>query len=321
MKLFVKFAAIVVLIVSMSCGNKSENISSVRVTDEHAVAGSAKASKANRSISANKDMKPVALSEAILQADKSGSYGRNSQLTQISQIQSRARVVIKTGELGFEVDKYDDCAVRLQKLMDDWGGFIASSATEIPYENVKAGVWVLRIPSEKFETAFAEIKKLGNKLERESVMGQDVTEEFYDLEARLRNKLLEEKQVQDILRRTGSISEILEVQRELSRIRGEIEQFEGRKKYLLDQTGLSTITVRFHEHYPVAVSSSGGFWATIGNGFSEGFYGFANVLGGTITFIIAGLPVFVLMVFGIWIFIKLIRKIRTAKTIRSDEKK
>lgn len=226
----------------------------------------------------------------------------------------RTRMVIKTGELAIEVEKYDDGAAELQKFVEQWGGFVSSSTTEIPFENVRTGIWVLRMPSEKFELALSEIKKLARKLEKESVEGQDVTEEFYDLEARLQNKLLEEKQVRDILRRAGTIHDVLEVQRELSNIREQIERFEGRKKFLMDQTGLSTITVRLHEAYPIAVSSSGGFWATIGSGFSNGFRGFANVLGGTITFLIAGLPVFALIAVILWLLMRAFRRIRAKKS-------
>jgi hypothetical protein len=220
----------------------------------------------------------------------------------------RTRMVIKTGQVAIEVEKYDEAAAELQKLVAGWGGFVANSTTEIPYENVKTGTWILRVPAEKFDIAMEAVKKLGRKLERESIGGEDVTEEFYDLEARLQNKLLEEKQVRDILRRAGTITEVLEVQRELSRIREEIERFEGRKKYLLDRTGLSTITVELHDPYPVAMSARGGFWATIGSGFTEGFRGFASVLAGTITFLIAGLPVFILIGVVVWLFVRLIRR-------------
>ncbi|HNE85355.1 MAG TPA: DUF4349 domain-containing protein, partial [bacterium] len=147
------------------------------------------------------------------------------------------------------------------------------------------------------------------KAEKESVEGQDITEEFYDLEARLRNKRLEEEQVQAILRRAGTISDVLEVQRELNRIREEIERAEGRKQLLSDRVKYSTINIQMHEAYPVTVSANGGFWATIAEGFADGFKGFANVLSGTITVLIAGTPVFIVFSLVIrFIFLRLRRQ-------------
>lgn len=252
-----------------------------------------------------------------LSKDIEDDRGASMQFGAIARTASaiHARMIIKTGELTIEVEKYDPSTAEIQRLTEQWGGFVSSSTTEIPYENVRTGTWILRIPSEKFELALSEIKKLASKLEKESVEGQDVTEEFYDLEARLQNKLLEEKQVRDILRRAGTIHDVLEVQRELSNIREQIERFEGRKKFLMDQSGLSTLTVRLHEAYPITVSSSGGFWATIGSGFSNGVRGFANVLSGTIAFLIAGLPVFVLIAVIIWLLVRLFRRILTKKPV------
>ena len=234
------------------------------------------------------------------------------QFKNVSQI-PRARLIIKTSQLGFEVEKYDAALEELQKLTDRLGGFITSSTTEIPYENIKRGTIVLRIPAEKFEATLIDIKKLAKRLESEGVQGQDVTEEFYDLEARLNNKKLAEKQTQDILKRAGTIHDVLEVQRELTNIREDIERFEGRKKFLADQASLSTITVNMHDAYPLTVSSSGGFWATIGDGFGDGFRGFAQVLSGTIAFVIAGSPIFIIIGLGIWALVRWVKRSKQKK--------
>lgn len=289
-----------------SCGRSSEpDVAAVKLPSILKLEEESSSAAAGRSMS-TKDM-------ASLPRDGEGVTANTGGLDVRPVSAIRARMVIKTAELGFEVESYDDATAQIQKWMEAWNGFVSHSTTEIPYENVKSGTWILRIPSDRFETALSELKKLASKLERESIGGQDVTEEFYDLEARLQNKLLEEKQVRDILKRAGTIHDVLEVQRELSTIRETIDRFEGRKKYLIDQAGLSTITVNLHERYPVAVSASGGFWATIGNGFREGFRGFANVLSGTITFLIAGIPVFVLLGLCIWLFVRFIRRLRAGK--------
>ncbi|HMV26944.1 MAG TPA: DUF4349 domain-containing protein [bacterium] len=242
-------------------------------------------------------------------------HERSSTASLYAAEKKQDRIIIKNGSLQIQVQNYDETVSKLRTMVTAWGGFVAHSSTSVPYADVKEGNWTIRIPSEHFDTAMTGVKTLGQKTERESVEGQDITEEFYDLEARLRNKRLEEEQVQAILRRAGTISDVLEVQRELNRIREEIERAEGRKQLLSDRVKYSTINIQMHEAYPVTVSANGGFWATIAEGFADGFKGFANVLSGTITVLIAGIPVFI--VFGLvirFVFLRMRRHRENPKT-------
>ncbi len=235
------------------------------------------------------------------------------QFRNASQTLVKARMIIKSADLAFEVEKYDDANMQIQKITEQFGGFIAASNTEIPFENVKRGTVTLRIPSEKFEAALVELKKLAKKLESEGLRGDDVTEEFYDVEARLNNAKKTEMQYLDILRTAHTVTDVLAVQRELNEIRDHIDRFEGRRKFLMDQTGLSTIRVSFHDPYPVRISSSGGFWSTIGEGFERGYKGFAVTLGGVITFLIAGLPVFALIILTLFGLVKWYKRWQSKK--------
>ncbi len=223
------------------------------------------------------------------------------------------RMIIKNGDLTMEIEKYDECMVKLQKVTDSLGGFISDSKMDIPYSGVKRGNIEIRVPSDKFETAMIEFKNLAKKVEVEGVKGTDVSEEFFDLEARLVNKKKAEARMQEILKAAKNVREIMEVERELTGIREDIERFEGRKRYLADQASLSTIRVTMHEPYPVSVSSSGGFWATIGDGFVHGVKGFAVILSGTIAFLIAGIPVFALIFLIVYLIVRLVKRTRRKK--------
>jgi hypothetical protein len=227
--------------------------------------------------------------------------------------QNKIRMIIKNGDLTIEIEKYDDCMVKLQKITDSLGGFISDSKMDIPFAGVKRGNIEIRIPSEKFETLMIEIKNLAKKVEVEGVKGTDVSEEFFDLEARLINKKKAEARMQEIMKAAKTVREILEVERELTGIREDIERFEGRRRFLADQASLSTIRVTMHEPYPVSISSSGGFWATIGDGFVHGIKGFAVILSGTIAFLIAGIPVFALIFLIVYLIIKSVKRARRKK--------
>jgi hypothetical protein len=220
----------------------------------------------------------------------------------------RERMIIRTAELSIEVRSHDETLSGLQRIARESGGFISHTTTELVYSTVKQTHVTLRIPSSGFDTVIVRLRGMSDKIEHESIQGQDVTEEFVDIDARLSNKRAEEEQLLLILKRSGSVSDILEVQRELFRVREEIERTEGRQRYLKDQISMATIGIRFHEPYPAAISRHGGFWATLGQGFEDGFYGFANVLGGTITVLIAGSPIFAVFAVGIWLLMRALRR-------------
>ncbi len=243
------------------------------------------------------------------QADRTGYKSEEIK----SSNETKTRMIIKNGDLTIEIEKYDESMVQVQKITESLGGFISDSRMEIHYSGVKSGNIEIRVPSEKFETAMIEYKKLAKKVEAEGAKGTDVTEEFFDLEARLINKKKAEARMQEILKAAKTVREILEVERELTGIREDIERFEGRRRFLADQASLSTIRLTMHEPYPVSISSSGGFWATIGDGFVKGFKGFAVILSGTIAFLIAGLPVFALIFLIVYLIIHAIRRARRKK--------
>ena len=104
----------------------------------------------------------------------------------------------------------------------------------------------LRLPAPVLEAVVAAIGGLGKVVEN-SLTGRDVTEEYYDLEARLKNKKRQEERYVEILQVAKTVEEVLKVERELERIRGDIESMEGRFRYLQDQTELATLNLLCRE--------------------------------------------------------------------------
>lgn len=151
------------------------------------------------------------------------------------------RLIIRTGALSIVVKNVSDSVKAINSFASENQGFVVSSNIYKVGDSPFAVV-TIRIPSDIFDQGFSKMKELGD-VESENTSGRDVTEEYVDLEARLKNLQLTESRLQDILNRTGTIPEVLEVERELKIVRGEIESMQGRMKYLQDSADMSSITV------------------------------------------------------------------------------
>jgi len=153
------------------------------------------------------------------------------------------RKVTKNGSLDLVVDKAETTAQAIQNIAEKAGGFVSHSQISEVSNNVKTGSITVRVPTDKFNQAMTDIKKLANKVEQENVDAQDVTEQYMDLDARLRNARATESQYLEIMRRALKVQDMLDVQQKLGEVRGEIEQLQGQLKYLNNQIDMSTINV------------------------------------------------------------------------------
>jgi hypothetical protein len=155
------------------------------------------------------------------------------------------RLVVKTGNLAILVKDTLVAVKEVRGLAEGLGGFVLSSRTwyvDMAEERV-AGEVTIKVPVDKFEEAMSQVRNLALKVTSEQSSGRDVTEEYTDLQSRLTNLEVAEAQLQELMKRAGKVTEILEVQRELTRVRGNIEQTKGRMKYLEETAAMSTITV------------------------------------------------------------------------------
>jgi len=194
---------------------------------------------------------PVA-ADAVKEAAYSDAEGGEETATSAAAA-GITRHIIMTGQLRLEVADLTETIEKVRKLAEEIGGYLAGSNVYETSEGLRAGEVTLRVPAEEFAAVFAQLKKLGSARSY-SEDSQDVTEEWVDLEARIANKKAEEKSILALLERKGELEDILQVQREVFRVRGEVEQMEGRLRYLKNQVSLSTITVSIDELGPAGVA-------------------------------------------------------------------
>ena len=218
--------------------------------------------------------------------------------------------IIKTGNLSLKVEQAETAAESIANIAKLNQGEVASSNFYESVRGVKSGSITVRVPYRNFEAAFNEIKKVSTQVVSESTSAQDITEQFIDLEARLKNKRAEEASFAALLSRSGKIEEILSVTRELARTRGEIEQLEGQLRYLNEQTDMSTITANLTED--AAISPAGQDWRPwqmVKTSVKRLITSGQNFIDGLIAFLIVVLPLLIIYGLIIWLIYFIGKKI------------
>lgn len=153
-----------------------------------------------------------------------------------------SRLVIKIGMINIVVREVESSVKSIVEYAESEGGWVVSS-TVTEKEKVPFGYVTVRLPAEVFDEAISYFKGLAEKVSYEKTEGQDVTEEYVDLQSQLRNLEATETQLLKIMERSGTIPEVLEVQRELTKVREQIETIKGRMQYLEQSAKMATITV------------------------------------------------------------------------------
>jgi len=172
-------------------------------------------------------------------------------------VDSFDRMVVKTAELGLRTEDVRGSAAEAREVSARYGGEVLSSRVYAGSDPVSADL-VLSVPSGEFEAALDELRGLGDRITTDTVEGQDVTEEFVDLESRERNLLAAEESLLTLYDRAESVDDTLEVERELTEIRGQIEEVQGRVQYLERRTTSSEIILRLE---PIVTAAPRQAWS------------------------------------------------------------
>lgn len=163
--------------------------------------------------------------------------------------------VIKSGSIDMTSDDVPSTVNSVSTLATTRGGFVQTSSTSDDEAGKATAYVVIRIPSAQFETTMTDIAKLGVHVNNESISGEDVTEQFTDVSARLAAAKAQEEQYLIILKSAETVGEVLAVQEHLASVRSEIESLQGQVNYLTNRTDLATISVTISEE-PTAETAS-----------------------------------------------------------------
>lgn len=197
---------------------------------------------------------------------KGGLINQRVSLQQADQTQSIGeamnRKVIKDAELTLEVDSPLETQRRVTSIAESQGGFVVTSESkqrqsDDPSQRVMDVTLIIRVPASQFGPTRDAILGLSKHILNNKDTGQDVTEEFIDLEARIKTQKALEAQFLEIMKQARKVEDALEVQRQIADVRTEIEKLEGRKRFLENRSSLSTITVNLQSPTTIIVTPTG----------------------------------------------------------------
>lgn len=250
-----------------------------------------------------------AQNKVIYKTESKLTSNKNSEVKQISDaVNVVDRMIIKTGTMGIETEKYDETINQITDYVKKSGGFITNSSSSVNAAGKKQGSVTARIAADKYDALIKDMSSFGKVLNSQ-INGNDVTSEYIDLQARMTTQTELEKRLLTLLNeKTARLIDVVEVEEKLSDVREVIEKTQGRMNFLKNQSAFSTLTVSVYEPSLMITSSGGGFFYEIGRGFSKGLKGFTEILSGIITFSIALLPLIILLIALAYIVILLYKK-------------
>jgi hypothetical protein len=181
-------------------------------------------------------------------------------------------MIVQTASLTILAMNYDEASAAIEKLAAGHGGYVEKLDAKAQTGNARELTASLRIPTSQLDGFLADVRKLGH-VEEETRSNEEVSDQYVDLQARLKSARATEQRLIELLgTRTGRLQDVLEAERELARIRGEIESMQGQSALLVHRVNYATVQVDLNEEYRQVLGSGTISTGTkIRNALVEGF--------------------------------------------------
>lgn len=223
-------------------------------------------------------------------------------------------MIIRTGKASVQVDSLERGIRAVRALASRVGGYVANSSISAGGEQMHSATLEIKLPAAHFDEAINGLEPIGS-LESVSVSAEDVGEEFVDVAARAENGHKLEQRLIDILgTRTGKLSDVLAVERELARVREDIERQEGRMRYLRTRAAMSTLSVTVHEKPPVIAGTGSG--GVLADAFRQAWRNFIGFIASAIAAMGVLLPLAAIVSVLGWLVWRVRRARRVATEVR-----
>jgi hypothetical protein len=251
---------------------------------------------------------PEQYSEQYEQAQTTPEEPQNKTTTPEAETSGEAepqafdRKLIKNGRIGFQTDDLDKTYQNILKVVKQYDAYVSSDENHNNYGELRHDL-TIRIPAKDFDKFVETVGKGVDEFDYKEIQTQDVTAEYLDVEVRIKTKKEMENRYLAILQQAKSVTEMLEIERQLGDVRGEIESMEGRLRFLKNQVSFSTLNISFYTNVPYQGDS---FWTRLGNSFHSGWDNLLLFIVG----IVHLWPFLILIGFGVWGFRRFRKKLK-----------
>ena len=194
----------------------------------------------------------------------------------------RNRKLIKTGSISYETDEIEKSRKEIEKLVKKHYAFISNEESNNSSYRLEQSLSI-RIPYENFDAFVSDLSGSVKKFDYKNINVKDVTEEYIDIQSRLKAKHKLEESYLVLLKKAFKIKDILEIEKELNNVRSDIESMEGRLRYLKDQVSLSTLNIVFYETQNVEYETEKGFFSKLWYNFQSGFGALQQIVLGVVS--------------------------------------
>jgi Domain of unknown function (DUF4349) len=203
--------------------------------------------------SVNKPAPTAAANYAAAPGTSTGSTATGQQATGYTAVNAQNdpnRMIIRNATIALDSEDVEKTLADIRALVGAQQGTVFSSNTSLRGDKTYATM-VLQVPSQAYDVTMAQLRKVGYRVQNETSSSQDVTEEFADAQAQLRNLQATEAQYIKLLEKAITVNDIITVQNQLTNVRGQIERLQGRMNFLQKKSDVSTITVSITPYFGV----------------------------------------------------------------------
>lgn len=198
--------------------------------------------------SSDKEMSNVVSGDADGETESEVATEESSETKTEAPVVASDRMIIHQASLSVNVKDLDKAQSNIEKKVDQYGGYIVESNVYQEDDQTSSGRMIVRIPEKNFEKFLLEAEGVAAEVLERNVTGQDVTEQFVDLESRVKSKRAVEERLLDFMSKAQKTEDLLKISADLSEVQEEIEVMVGKMKYLENQTSFSTIELSMYEN-------------------------------------------------------------------------
>lgn len=261
-------------------------------------AGSSKDESAKMSVE-NKAVMDSASSGGAEKSALTNQESDQSKPDETVTVQVQNKMVIYQANLELRVKKFDQTVRALEEKVSQYGGYIAESNVTREGKELLNGRLTIRLPQQHFQEFLHDAEGQAAEVLQRNITGQDVTEEYVDLESRLKSKRVVEERLLSFMKEAAKTEDLLKISADLAAIQEDIETIEGKMKFLENQTSFSTVTITLYENkvvVPDIDKDQLNTWEKTKKQFMKSTNVLLSFFSGLVVFTIGNLPILIIFI-------------------------